>query len=165
MSVVVAVTWIGGFAPASASSSAARRSENGRFMRSVSSRASRSNATNRAGVRSASIRTRLSAGWIRCWSASKSSRSPDSPITMTSPSTTHRSGRFARSASTSSGKYRVIGRSLRLPISTSSWSRKTIERKPSHFGSKLIAPRGISLTAFASIGETGGMTGRSMLLF
>ncbi len=33
------------------------------------------------------------------------------------------------------GKLRVTGRSLRLPISTSSPSRKMIDRKPSHFGS------------------------------
>ena len=57
-----------------------------------------------------------------------------------------------------SGKYRVIGRSLRLPISTSSPSRKMIDRKPSHLGS-YDAPRGISATALASIGGTGGITG------
>ena len=74
----------------------------------------------RAGVCSASIFTRLAAGWIRCCSASKSSLSPEAPITTISPSTTQRSGRFALIASTSSGKYRVIGRSFRLPISTSS---------------------------------------------
>ena len=34
-----------------------------------------------------------------------------------------------------------------------------IDRKPSHFGSKLSAPSGISFTDLASIGETGGMTG------
>ena len=54
---------------------------------------------------------------------------------MISPSITQRSGRFAVTAATSSGKYRVIGRSLRLPISTSSPSLKMIDRKPSHFGS------------------------------
>jgi hypothetical protein len=39
---------------------------------------------------SASIRTRLSAGWMRCSSASKSS--PTSPAMTISPSTTHRGG-------------------------------------------------------------------------
>ena len=54
---------------------------------------------------------------------------------MISPSTTHRGGRAARTASRISGKYRVIGFSFRLPSSTSAPSRKTIVRKPSHFGS------------------------------
>ena len=39
-------------------------------------------------------------------------------------------------AATTSGKYRVMGRSFRLPISTSSPSRNTMDRNPSHFGSK-----------------------------
>ncbi len=51
-----------------------------------------------------------------------------------------------------------MGRSLRLPSSTSSPSRKQIDRKPSHFGS-YDAPGGIVLTDLASIGATGGMTG------
>src|SRR5580698_11541509 len=37
-----------------------------------------------------------------------------------------------------------------------------IDRKPSHFGSKLSAPAGMSFTDLASIGATGGMTGRSI---
>jgi len=61
-------------------------------------------------------------------------------------------------AATTSGKYRVSGRSLRLPSSTASPSLKQIDRKPSHFGS-YQAPDGIEGTDFASIGETGGMTG------
>ena len=44
-------------------------------------------------------------------------------------------GKAVRTASTISGKYRVIGFSLRLPISTMSPSRKMTDRKPSHFGS------------------------------
>ena len=55
-----------------------------------------------AGVCSASSVTRLAAGWIRCCSTSKSSRSPTT--TTISPSITHRSGRFALMASTTSGK-------------------------------------------------------------
>ena len=86
-----------------------------------------------AGVCSASIRTRESAGWMRCCSASKSN--PRSVAMMISPSMTQRSGSSALAAATSSGKYRVIGRSLRLPSSTSSESRKQIDLKPSHFGS------------------------------
>ena len=54
---------------------------------------------------------------------------------MISPSITARGGKFASTASTTSGKYRVIGRSLRLPISTSSPSRKMIDLNPSHLGS------------------------------
>ena len=77
--------------------------------------------------------TRESAGWIRWDSASKSS--PDGPAMTISPSRTQRSGRLARSDSTSSGKYRVSGFSLRLPSTTSSPSRKTMHRKPSHLGS------------------------------
>src|SRR5207302_11517894 len=83
-----------------------------------------------------------------------------STITI-SPSITALGGKFAFTAATTSGKYRVIGRSLRLPISTSSPSRKMIVRKPSHFGS-YDAPGGISGTDFDSIGATGGMTGSFM---
>lgn len=78
-----------------------------------------------------------------------------------SPSTTHRSGSRSRSASTSSGKYRVSGLPVRLPSSTSSPSRNTIARKPSHFASYCM-PGGIFATDLASIGLTGGITGRSM---
>src|SRR4051812_43000528 len=78
-----------------------------------------------------------------------------------SPSTTHRSGNSAFTASTSSGKYRVIGFSLRLPSSISSPSRKISDRKPSHFGS-YDAPDGMVGTDLASIGATGGMTGSFM---
>lgn len=88
---------------------------------------------NEAGVCSDSSWIRLAAGWMRCWSTSNCSRSPT--MVTISPSTTQRGGRFCRSASTSSGKYRVIGFSLRLPSSTSSPSRNTIVRKPSHLGS------------------------------
>jgi hypothetical protein len=70
-------------------------------------------------------------------------------------------GGSAIAAATRSGKYRVIGRSLRLPSSTASPSRRQIDRKPSHLGS-YQASGGISGTDFASIGETGGMTGRSI---
>lgn len=78
-----------------------------------------------------------------------------------SPSTTQRGGRFAFSAVTSSGKYRVRVFPVRLPISTSSPSRCTTARKPSHLASYCI-PGGILATDLASIGFTGGITGRSM---
>ena len=55
-----------------------------------------------AGVCSDSSLTRLAAGWMRCCSTSNSSRSPTT--TTISPSTTHRSGRLALTASTISGK-------------------------------------------------------------
>jgi hypothetical protein len=90
---------------------------------------------NLAGVVSDSIFTRLAAGWMRWARTSKSRRSPVGPTTTISPSMTQRVGRLAFTASTSSGKYLVIGRSLRLPISTSSPSRKMMDLKPSHFGS------------------------------
>ena len=69
-------------------------------------------------------------------------------------------------ASTTSGKYRVSGLVLRLASSTSSPSRNTMHRKPSHLGSKTSPPNftgsGIPFTDLASIGRTGGITGRSM---
>ncbi len=119
--------------PASARSSSARRSVSGADSSASSSSASRSKATNDVGVRSASVRTREAAGWMRSLSASKSSR--PSRATTISPSITHRSGSRSRSASTSSGKYLVSGLPLRLPSSTSAPSRKTIARNPSHFAS------------------------------
>ena len=86
-----------------------------------------------AGVSAASFVTWLSAGWNRCESRSKSS--PCSVMITISPSTTARFGNADRMGSRSSGKYRVSGRSLRGPSSTSSPSRNTMQRKPSHFGS------------------------------
>src|ERR1700690_662946 len=48
-------------------------------------------------------------------------------------------------------------------MTTSSPSRKTSARKPSHFGSKIHpSPRGSSPTRSASIGKTGGATGNCM---
>src|SRR5690349_10670267 len=45
----------------------------------------------------------------------------------------------------------------------SSPSRKTSVRKPSHFGSKIQpSPSGSALTRLASIGSTGGLTGKSI---
>jgi len=97
-------------------------------------------------------------GW--CSHASKSS---PLPAAMTnSPSTTHRSGSWAWTAATTSGKYLVSGFSLRLPSSTSSPSRNTMQRKPSHLGSYKNFPTGMSGTLLASIGFTGGITGSCM---
>ena len=81
----------------------------------------------------ASSSTRDSAGWIR-WDRASKSR-PVGPAMTISPSTTQRSGRLARNDTTSSGKYLVSGFSFRLPSTTSSPSRKTMHRKPSHLGS------------------------------
>ena len=81
----------------------------------------------------ANISTREAAGWIR-WSRASKSR-PFLPAMTISPSTTARAGNPWRSGSMSSGKYRVRGRSLRLPSSTSSPSRNTMHRNPSHLGS------------------------------
>jgi hypothetical protein len=50
----------------------------------------------------------------------------------------------------------------RLANSTSSPSRKMTQRKPSHFGSYVMpSATGMSSTALASIGSTGGLIGRS----
>ena len=66
--------------------------------------------------------------------------------------------------SISSGKYLVRGRSLRLPNSTSEPSRKATHRNPSHFGSySMPGTVGSSRASLASMGATGGMTGRSMV--
>lgn len=86
----------------SASTSAARRTLNGAAVRSSSPSASRSKATNEAGSCAASIRTRESAGWMRCCSAGKSR--PASPLMTISPSITQRGGSSATAAATSSGK-------------------------------------------------------------
>ena len=59
---------------------------------------------NAAGVRPASILTRLAAGCSRCCSAQKSSVRPSSLATTISPSSTQRGGRLARTASATSGK-------------------------------------------------------------
>ena len=61
-SLVAGVMYTGAVTPASASSSRARRCSNGSAVQSSSPSASRSKATNEAGVCSASSRTRLSAG-------------------------------------------------------------------------------------------------------
>src|SRR5437867_6392672 len=64
-------------------------------------------------------------------------------------------------SSSNSGKYRFNGFSSRLWIRISSPSRNTNARNPSHFGSKIHDPPvGNSATLFASIGKTGGFTGR-----
>ncbi|MFD0623733.1 hypothetical protein ACFQ2K_14050 [Streptomyces sanglieri] len=55
----------------------------------------------------------------------------------------------------------MSGLPVRLPITTSSPSRCTIARKPSHLASYCM-PGGILDTDLASIGFTGGITGRSM---
>ena len=71
---------------------------------------------------------------MRSVRASKSSRRPSRTITI-SPSTTQRCGNRSRRAATSSGKYLVSVFPVRLPISTSSPSRNTMARNPSHFAS------------------------------
>src|SRR5919107_98885 len=159
-SCVAGVTCTGGAASARACSSRARRSVSGDPVRSSSPSASRSKAIKLAGVSRDSRVTRLTAGWIRCCSASKSSVPRSGSATTISPSITARGGKLARTASTTSGKYRVIGRSLRLPTSTSSPSLKTMARKPSHFGS-YSCPPGMSGAGLASMGATGGITGRA----
>jgi hypothetical protein len=59
------------------------------------------------------------------------------------------------------GENRFSGFSSRLWMRISSPSRKINARKPSHFGSKIhVSPAGTSSTRLASIGNTGGFTGR-----
>ena len=74
---------------------------------------------------------------------------------------TARSGRAARSGASSSGKYRFSGRRSRLCTRSSSPSRKTRARKPSHLGSYAQpGPSGSDDWGFASIGSSGGGNGR-----
>ena len=140
----------------------------GRSTNDSSPSASRSKATYDAGVFSASMVIRDSAGWIRSWRVSNSSRDSPAPpsATNSSPSSTHRSGSCSRAAATTSGKYRVSGFVFRDASSTSSPSLNTRHRNPSHFGSNDSPPNfpgsGIPFTGFANIGCTGGITGRSM---
>src|SRR6185295_6291830 len=78
----------------------------------------------------------------------------------TSPSTTHRQGSASFSGSTSSGKYRFIGRSSRLWSRISSPSRKTSVRKPSHLGSNCQpSPAGSASAALESMGASGEAKG------
>ena len=78
--------------PSAPARAVARARSKGELARSSSPSASRSKATNEAGVSSASFRMRLCAGWIRLSSASKSS--PPGPAMTISPSTTQRSGQL-----------------------------------------------------------------------
>ena len=131
---LVAVSGVSGpavLSPSSACSSAVRRAANGSPVRSSSPSASRSKAMKLAGVPPASSITRLAAGWMRCWSRSRAR-----------PRRRPRSRRRSRNASADcAGRprpRREVARHrplLAAAISTSSPSRNTIERKPSHFGS------------------------------
>jgi hypothetical protein len=67
---------IGSFSPASSFSSAARRSLSGLDASIVLPVTRQSNAMNIAGVSAASLRTRLSAGCSRSWSASNAITPP-----------------------------------------------------------------------------------------
>ena len=112
----------------------------------------RSKKTIAAGVVRASSFTREAAGCSRSCNASKSS--PWDVAMTISPSSTQRGGNWARSVSTSSGKYRFSGFRSRLWIRSSSPSRNTRVRNPSHFGSKTQeSPEGSSSTRLASIGR------------
>src|SRR5689334_9909121 len=116
-----------------------------------------------AGVVSASMFTRDAAGWMRWPSSSKSSLGfcPSARrITTISPSTTDRGGSWSFACATTSGKYLVSVLPPRLASSTSSPSRNTMQRNPSHLGSyDMPAATGISATLLASIGSTGGEMG------
>ena len=119
--------------PESSDASSSRRASSGESISERSPTASRSNATNDAGVSSASILTRDSAGWMRI--CSRSNSSPCGPATTTSPSTMHSGGKVPTSAGTSSGKYRFSGFLSRLWMYASPPETNTIARNPSHFGS------------------------------
>src|SRR6267378_5193624 len=95
---------------------------------------------------------------MRSRRASKSR--PPAPTMTISPSTTERSGRAAARGATSSGKYRFIGFSSRLCSRTSSPSRNTRVRNPSHLGSNCQpSPPGRASAAFDSMGARGGGNG------
>src|SRR5439155_15844773 len=149
----------GGGASASTCSSRSRRTASVTSRRSSLPSASRSQTTNEAGASAARSFTRDAAGWMRRSSASKSS--PPAPTMTISPSTTQRSGSVAVRGATSSGKYRFIGFSSRLCSTTSSPSRNTNVRKPSHLGSNCQpSPPGKASAALDSMGASGGAKGR-----
>ena len=102
VSVVVRVRYVGPVSPASSCSNLARRTENGSSTSDSSPNASASNATKDAGVFSASMLMRDSAGWMRSCRISNSILGPIA--TNSSPSRTQRSGSCSRIASTTSGK-------------------------------------------------------------
>ena len=78
----------------------------------------------------------------------------------TSPSTTQRSGSAALSGVGQLREVAVERLEVALWVNTSSPSRKTIARKPSHFGSNSQpSPVGSPSEAFASIGSSGGSKG------
>src|SRR5205814_5160844 len=83
-------------------------------------------------------------------------------ITISSTSIAQRAGNCSSTCSTTSGKYRVSVLPPRLASSTSVPSRKITHRNPSHFGSYVMpSATGMSSSALASIGSTGGLIGRS----
>ena len=105
-----------------------------RIWRSASPRASRSKATNEAGVSRDSSSTRDAAGWIRCDSVSKSRPvgSGDHDLAVDDAG----SGRLARVATRPArGSSGSAASRSGCPRTTSSPSRKTMQRNPSHFGS------------------------------
>jgi len=126
---------------------------------SSSPRASTSNAMNDAGVFSASIRTRLSAGWMRCLQRLEVQTvrggNADLPVDeRTCPAVLRWPPRPPREVPGPAAAHCGC-RVRRRPVPEADRS------KPSHFGS-YQAPDGIDGTDFASIGETGGMTGSSI---
>jgi hypothetical protein len=86
-----------------------------------SSATKRSKTTNDVGVSDLSLATREADGWRRSISAEKSR--PSAPATTSSPSSTNLGDRTDRTASTTSGKYRVRDRRFRDQSATSEPTR------------------------------------------
>ena len=128
---------------------------------------SRSNATKSAGVVSASIFTRDAAGWMRWLQQLEVEpglpRRPRGGSTTISPSTTQRGGSCAVRLLDDLGE--VPGQGLAAPAGQLDLVAVAEDDAPEAVPLRLVAscrrPAGISGTLLASIGSTGGMTGRS----
>ena len=131
---VAGVRWTGGSTRPRPVSSRARRSAWGTARRSSSPSARRSQATKHAGDSSASMFTRDAAGWIRSSSASNSSAPSrgDHDLAVEDAALGQRGSKRSGQLRESSGPA-ASGRGT--GCRTSSPSRKTIARKPSHLGS------------------------------
>ena len=116
---------------------------------------------NEAGVCSASIRTRDCGGMDALLQRLEVQARPSVAMTI-SPSMTQRSGSSASTAVDQLGKvagHRALVAAAQLDLVAVAEDRSTGTRPTS---ARRTRPAGSSATDFASIGETGGMTGRSI---
>ena len=123
--------------------------------------ASRSNATNDAGVSAARRRTRDSAGWMRCSSASKSRPRVVGGGETISPSTTHRCGQLRQQRREQLGEVageRPLVAAGQLDVVAVA-EHDAAEAVPLRLVQPAVAHRGSSSASLASIGAIGGDSG------